>query len=134
MSQEISIEHGRRLRAAFRMPSVQTMMSRKSSITNAFVNAIIPVVEPKLAEIAEARAYWIFPWMTCGALIAAMLHRNGIIFDLSSSAGGRRVTFRKLPTSFQRVENAINPRVISRGKHGCAAARSRSSKARRQRS
>src|SRR5829696_8240616 len=36
------------------MPSVQTMMSRKSSITNAFVNALIPVVEPTLAEIAEA--------------------------------------------------------------------------------
>jgi hypothetical protein len=44
----------KRLRAAFRMPSVQTMMSRKSSITNAFVNAIIPVIEPTPAEIAEA--------------------------------------------------------------------------------
>lgn len=42
------------LRAAFRMPSVQTMVSRKSSITNAFVNAIIPVVLPSASEIAEA--------------------------------------------------------------------------------
>jgi 5-methylcytosine-specific restriction endonuclease McrA len=42
------------LTAAFRMPSVQTMVSRKSSITNAFVNAVIPVVEPTIEEIDEA--------------------------------------------------------------------------------
>jgi hypothetical protein len=36
------------------MPSVQTMVSRKSSITNAFVNAIIPVVPPTPEEIDEA--------------------------------------------------------------------------------
>ena len=40
---------------AFRMPSVQTMMSRKSSITNAFVCAIIPRLPPPTAkEIDEA--------------------------------------------------------------------------------
>jgi hypothetical protein len=44
----------KQLAAAFRMPSVQTMVSRKSSITNAFVNAIIPVVAPEPEEIAEA--------------------------------------------------------------------------------
>jgi hypothetical protein len=42
--------------AAFRMPSVQTMVSRKSSITNAFVNAIIPAVPPTLEEIEQALA------------------------------------------------------------------------------
>src|SRR3954452_17029718 len=41
-------------RGAFRMPSVQTMMSRKSSITNAFVNSIIPVIPPTDAEVSEA--------------------------------------------------------------------------------
>src|SRR5262245_20280770 len=40
--------------AAFRMPSVQTMKSRKSSITNAFVNAIIPTVFPTPEEIEQA--------------------------------------------------------------------------------
>jgi hypothetical protein len=40
--------------AAFRMPSVQTMVSRKSSITNAFVNAVIPAIEPTIEEIDEA--------------------------------------------------------------------------------
>jgi hypothetical protein len=40
--------------AAFRMPSVQTMVSRKSSITNAFVSAIIPVVPPTHADIDKA--------------------------------------------------------------------------------
>jgi hypothetical protein len=40
---------------AFWMPSVQTMVSRKSSITNAFVNAIIPpTIPPTPNEIHEA--------------------------------------------------------------------------------
>jgi len=42
--------------AAFQMPSVQTMVSRKSSITNAFVNSLIPVITPTNAEIEEALA------------------------------------------------------------------------------
>jgi len=40
--------------AAFRMPLVQTMVQRKSSITNAFVNSLIPVVVPSTEEILEA--------------------------------------------------------------------------------
>lgn len=39
---------------AFRMPTVQTMVSRKSSITNAFVSAIIPIVPPTHQEIETA--------------------------------------------------------------------------------
>jgi hypothetical protein len=42
------------LQKAFRMPSVQTMVSRKSSITNSFVNAIIPPVVPAPEEIDQA--------------------------------------------------------------------------------
>ncbi len=42
------------LRRAFRMPAVQSMKSRKTSITNAFVSAIIPVVHPSDDEILEA--------------------------------------------------------------------------------
>jgi hypothetical protein len=44
------------LRAAFQMPSVQTMVSRKSSITNAFVGAVIPAVIPTHEEIEQALA------------------------------------------------------------------------------
>jgi hypothetical protein len=40
--------------SAFRMPSVQTMVSRKSSITNAFVSAIIPVIPPTHIEVQTA--------------------------------------------------------------------------------
>jgi len=48
-------DHRRKiLNAAFQMPSVQTMVSRKSSITNAFVSAIIPVIAPTHNEIEEA--------------------------------------------------------------------------------
>lgn len=50
----VEAERKRILAAAFRMPSVQTMMSRKSSITNAFVNALVPVVPPSSEEIAQA--------------------------------------------------------------------------------
>ncbi len=46
----------RLLMAAFRMPSIQTMRSRKTSITNAFVSAIIPSIRPSVDEIAEALA------------------------------------------------------------------------------
>jgi hypothetical protein len=42
------------LASAFQMPSVQTMVSRKSSITNAFVNAVIPVIVPTIEEIEQA--------------------------------------------------------------------------------
>lgn len=48
-------DHRRKLlAAAFQMPSVQTMVSRKSSITNAFVSAIIPVIPPTHDEIEHA--------------------------------------------------------------------------------
>lgn len=42
------------LQSAFRMPKAQTPASRKSSITNAFVNAVIPVLVPTADEIDEA--------------------------------------------------------------------------------
>jgi hypothetical protein len=42
------------LKAAFRMPSAQTPVSRKSTITNAFVSAIIPTIVPTLDEIEQA--------------------------------------------------------------------------------
>jgi hypothetical protein len=42
--------------AAFQMPTVMKITGRSSSITNAFVNAIIPVVTPTDAEVEEALA------------------------------------------------------------------------------
>ncbi len=54
MSDPIDRVRAKLLQSAFRMPSVQTMVSRKSSITNAFVNAIIPVVPPTVHDIEEA--------------------------------------------------------------------------------
>ncbi len=54
MSEPIDKVRAKVIQSAFRMPSVQTMVSRKSSITNAFVNAIIPVVVPSVGEIEEA--------------------------------------------------------------------------------
>jgi hypothetical protein len=42
------------LTAAFKMPAVQTPVSRKSSITNAFVAVVIPVIVPTIEEIDAA--------------------------------------------------------------------------------
>lgn len=39
---------------SFWMPSVQTMVSRKSSITNAFVNSLLPTIQPTVQEIQQA--------------------------------------------------------------------------------
>ncbi len=39
------------LRQAFRMPQAQSTVSRKSSITNAFVTSLLPVRKPTLEEI-----------------------------------------------------------------------------------
>lgn len=54
MSDPLSKEQARRLLKVFRMPVVQSMRSRKTSITNAFVSTIIPVIKPTAEEIAEA--------------------------------------------------------------------------------
>lgn len=43
-----------KVRNPFQMPSVQTMVSRKSSITNAFVNSVVPVFPPTEDEIRSA--------------------------------------------------------------------------------
>ncbi len=42
------------VRAAFRMPSIQKIISRKSTITNAFASSVIPAFEPSDEEIDEA--------------------------------------------------------------------------------
>ena len=56
MNPPLSKEQIKRLRKAFRMPGVQSMASRKTSITNAFVSSIIPVIRPTGEEIAQALA------------------------------------------------------------------------------
>jgi hypothetical protein len=54
MTAPMDESHAKSLRTAFQMPALQTMSSRKTSITNAFVCAIIPSIAPSLAEIEEA--------------------------------------------------------------------------------
>lgn len=44
------------LLAAFQMPAPASMVSRKSSITNAFVNTLIPQIQPSPEEIEQALA------------------------------------------------------------------------------
>ena len=54
MNTPLDTERIRILTSAFRMPSVQTMTSRKTSITNAFVCAIIPSIRPLPEDIEKA--------------------------------------------------------------------------------
>lgn len=44
------------LLACFQMPKIQSMVSRKSSITNAFVNTLVPQIVPTVEEIEQALA------------------------------------------------------------------------------
>lgn len=44
----------RRKKPIFNMPLAQTMTSRTSSVTNAFVNAVVPRVKPTPEEVLEA--------------------------------------------------------------------------------
>ena len=67
------------LAAAFQMPSMQTIMSRKTSITNAFVCAVIPVVRPSLSEVDEACVFWGWTHRTCYVLTAGKSQASGTI-------------------------------------------------------
>ena len=70
------------LAAAFKMPSMQKIMSRKTSITNAFVCAVIPVLHPSLSEIEEASIYSAWTRRTCMGLTAGTSRASGTIFAL----------------------------------------------------
>ena len=54
MAADIDSARAAALSLAFQMPSIQTMVSRKSSITNAFVNSVIPCIVPSIPEIDAA--------------------------------------------------------------------------------
>ena len=50
----MSVEDDARLLALFAMPNPVRIMGRSSSITNSFVNGVIPVIAPSAAEIRAA--------------------------------------------------------------------------------
>jgi hypothetical protein len=56
MTTPLDPERKELLMKAFRMPMSATPRSRKSTVTNAFVNALFPVVRPTLEEVDEALA------------------------------------------------------------------------------
>jgi len=41
----------------FRLPTQMKITGRSSSITNAFINSIIPVVKPRVEEVQQALQY-----------------------------------------------------------------------------
>ena len=118
MTPPFTKEQIKRLRKAFRMPAVQTMTSRKTSITNAFVSAIIPVVYPSYEDIAEALAVLgmtadSVSCIYCGDKCNAWDH-----FHRLSLSGSQRDTYRKSPILSRRVSRVILPRAIGTGAIG----------------
>jgi hypothetical protein len=72
---------------AFRMPAVQTMNSRKSSITNAFVNSVIPSIAPSPEDIEEALAILGMDYASvrcayCGDKSSEWDHLRPLVIDL----------------------------------------------------
>jgi hypothetical protein len=57
MTSPLDEKLAREVAATFRMPAMQTMVSRKSTITNAFVCALVPVIDPTPGEIHEALTF-----------------------------------------------------------------------------
>ncbi len=113
----------RSLLAAFRMPSVQTMVSRKSSITNAFVNAIIPVIPPSHDEIEEALRILGMEPNDVRCAIAETHPLNGIIYVRWCWDDGQRVMYQRLRIWFRHAENAIRAKGTSSGEIGSSVRR-----------
>ena len=108
---------------AFWMPSVQTMASRKSSITNAFVNAIIPVLPPTVEEIDEVlRILEIDPMNLtcsyCGVGASEWDHLRPLVMNIA-----RRDTSRRSPISCRPAANAIRAKGTRHRESGSSAAK-----------
>src|SRR5688500_18896923 len=54
MTRPLDAARQKALLLCFRLPPAQTMVARTSSITNAFVSALIPPIAPLLEEVDEA--------------------------------------------------------------------------------
>ncbi len=68
----------------FRMPTPMKITGRSSSITNAFINSIIPVIQPSEAEVKEALEilgmdYNSFQCAYCGAIASEWDHLRPLV-------------------------------------------------------
>ncbi len=108
----------------FRMPTPMKITGRSSSITNAFINSIIPVVLPRAEEVKRALEILGMPPPTLfNAHTVAALLRNGITSARSSKTRSQLGISRKSTTSCLLVGSAISQRATRNGKHGCSAPR-----------
>jgi hypothetical protein len=103
---------------AFQMPSFQTMVSRKSSVTNAAVNSVIPAVHPSPEEIERALSILGMEATDvrcayCGDPSTEWDHLRPLVID-------RRPTgyISELATWFPPAANAIKAKGIARGEAG----------------
>ncbi len=96
------------------LPTPMTVVGRSSTLTNAFINAIIPVVEPTEAEELEAlRILGIDP--ISAVPIVAIARRSGIIFAQSSPIRSRPATSLKLRIWFLAAASAISRKASPTG-------------------
>lgn len=70
----------------FRMPTPMKITGRSSSITNAFINSIIPVVQPNAEEVRQALEMLGMTWDTfqcayCGSVASEWDHLRPLVKD-----------------------------------------------------
>jgi len=63
----------------FKMPKPMKITGRSSSITNSFINSIIPVVEPTNEEVKEALHILGMHWKNLSVHTVALQLQSGII-------------------------------------------------------
>ena len=109
------------IQQCFKMPTSRSITGRTSSITNAFVAAITPVIPPTVAQIAQVLnllethatdlrcAY-------CGDLATEWEHLRPLVKNSRPTGFLHRLKTLCLP-----VANAISPKGTQIGKFGCAA-------------
>ena len=92
------------LLAAFQMPAVATLVSRKSSITNAFVNTLIPQIIPSLEEIARLEGH-------SGHILSLAFNPDGSL--LASGGGDKEVKVWDVKTHEQKAAIGPHPAAIT---------------------
>jgi hypothetical protein len=86
MTAGMSDERRRQVMAVFRMPLSQTILSRTSSMTNAFVSSLIPTVRPTAEDVEEALSVLGMTWEStscsyCGKPTTEWDHLRPLVID-----------------------------------------------------
>ncbi len=107
----------------FRMPTPMKITGRSSSITNAFINSIIPVVLPSAEEAKRALEILgmtpeTFQCAYCGSVASEWDHLRPLVKDKKPTG-----YISEIHNSYPPAESATSQRATRNGKPGCSARR-----------